>query len=56
MGLLDKFKKKGRTRAVVLGLDGVPYSLLENKKKRSYAQHDIDFRKRLSWLDEYLHP
>jgi len=34
MGLLDTFKKKGRTRAVVLGLDGVPYSLLENLKKR----------------------
>jgi predicted AlkP superfamily phosphohydrolase/phosphomutase len=34
MGLLDRFKKKERARAVVLGLDGVPYSLLENLRNR----------------------
>jgi predicted AlkP superfamily phosphohydrolase/phosphomutase len=34
MALLDKFKKKGKPRAVVLGLDGVPYTLLENLKNR----------------------
>ena len=34
MGLLDRFNKKERARAVVLGLDGVPHSLLENLKKR----------------------
>jgi predicted AlkP superfamily phosphohydrolase/phosphomutase len=34
MGLLDKLKKKGRVRVVVLGLDGVPYSLLENLRNR----------------------
>lgn len=30
MGLLDKLKKKTRHRTVVLGLDGVPYTLLED--------------------------
>lgn len=34
MGLLDKLKKKGRRRAVVLGLDGVPYTLLKELKTR----------------------
>ena len=34
MGLFDKFRKKARPRAVVLGLDGVPYSLLRDLKSR----------------------
>jgi len=34
MGLFDKFKKKERPRAVVFGLDGVPFTLLENLKNR----------------------
>jgi predicted AlkP superfamily phosphohydrolase/phosphomutase len=34
MGLFDKFKKKIRPRAIVLGLDGVPYTLLEDLKNR----------------------
>ena len=34
MGLFDKFKKKERRRAVVVGLDGVPYTLLQDLKKR----------------------
>ena len=34
MGLIDKFKRKGRRRAVLVGLDGVPYTLLQDLKKR----------------------
>ena len=34
MGLFDKFKKKARPRAVVVGLDGVPYTLLQDLKNR----------------------
>ena len=34
MGLFDKLKKKVRPRAVVVGLDGVPYTLLEDLKNR----------------------
>lgn len=30
MGIFDKFKKKVRPRAVVVGLDGVPYTLLKD--------------------------
>ena len=32
MGLFDKLKKKERPRAVVVGLDGVPYTLLKDLK------------------------
>jgi predicted AlkP superfamily phosphohydrolase/phosphomutase len=34
MGLLDKVMKKARPKAVVLGLDGVPYTLLTDLKAR----------------------
>ena len=34
MGLLDRLKKKSRHRTVVLGLDGVPYTLLKNLKNK----------------------
>jgi predicted AlkP superfamily phosphohydrolase/phosphomutase len=34
MGIFDKVKKKKRRRAVVVGLDGVPFTLLEDLKKR----------------------
>ena len=34
MGLLNKFKKKQRRRAVILGLDGVPFTLLQDLKNR----------------------
>lgn len=34
MGLPDKLKKKERRRAVVIGLDGVPYTLLKELKAR----------------------
>jgi len=34
MGLLDKLKKKERQKAVVIGLDGVPFTLLEDLKQR----------------------
>jgi len=34
MGLFDKFRKKDRPRAVVVGLDGVPYTLLQDLKDR----------------------
>jgi predicted AlkP superfamily phosphohydrolase/phosphomutase len=34
MGLFDKLKKKLRPRAVVVGLDGVPYTLLQDLKNR----------------------
>ncbi|MBW2602322.1 MAG: alkaline phosphatase family protein, partial [Deltaproteobacteria bacterium] len=36
MGFLDKFKKQTRQRAVVVGLDGVPYSLSENLKNNGH--------------------
>ena len=34
MGLFDKLRKKERQRAVVVGLDGVPYTLLEDLRKK----------------------
>lgn len=34
MGLFDKFRKKARPKAVVVGLDGVPHTLLEDFKNR----------------------
>ena len=34
MGLLDKLKKKPKPRAVVVGLDGVPYTLLTDLRNR----------------------
>ena len=34
MGLFDKLKSKVRPRAVVVGLDGVPYTLLKDLKNR----------------------
>ena len=34
MGLFDKLKKQERSRAVVVGLDGVPYTLLQDLIKR----------------------
>ncbi len=33
MGLFDKLRKKARPRAVVVGLDGMPYTLLEDLAK-----------------------
>ncbi|OEU45036.1 MAG: hypothetical protein BBJ60_07960 [Desulfobacterales bacterium S7086C20] len=36
MGFLDKFKKQTRQRTVVVGLDGVPYSLSENLKNNGH--------------------
>lgn len=34
MGLLNKLKRKERRKAVVVGLDGVPFTLLEDLKQR----------------------
>jgi len=36
MGLFDKFGKKDRSRVVVVGLDGVPYTLLEDLKNSGH--------------------
>ena len=36
MGLLDKLKKKEKSPVVVIGLDGVPYTLLENLRDGGY--------------------
>jgi predicted AlkP superfamily phosphohydrolase/phosphomutase len=36
MGLFDKPKKKEKKRAVVVGLDGVPYTLLQDLKKNGH--------------------
>lgn len=35
MSLFDRFKKKKRQRVVVLGLDGVPFTLLQSLRKKS---------------------
>ena len=35
MGLFKNLKKKERKRVVVVGLDGVPFSLLEDLKNRN---------------------
>ena len=35
MGLFDRLKRKRRRRAVVVGLDGVPFTLLEDLKQRN---------------------
>jgi predicted AlkP superfamily phosphohydrolase/phosphomutase len=39
MGLLDKLKRKERKKAVVVGLDGVPFTLLEDLRKRGRIPH-----------------
>jgi predicted AlkP superfamily phosphohydrolase/phosphomutase len=39
MGLLDKFKKNERKRAIVIGLDGVPYTLLKELKEKERISH-----------------
>ena len=36
MGLFDKLKKKAKPRAVVVGLDGVPYTLIKDLIKRGH--------------------
>jgi predicted AlkP superfamily phosphohydrolase/phosphomutase len=36
MGIFDKFRKKVRPRAVVVGLDGVPYTLLKDLRDKGH--------------------